>query len=72
MQRNYVINRGNFEIRIDFGKENSKDYTTMVRSEIRNGKVKVVEATTLGKAYKWDKDRINSYLMELYGIEDKE
>lgn len=44
----------------------------MVRSEINNGKVKVVEATTLGKAYKWDKDRINSYLMELYGIEDKE
>lgn len=72
MQRNYVINKGDFEIRVDFGKQNSKDYTTIVKSEVKDGKVKVLYATTLGKASKWNKEMINSYLMELYGIEDNE
>lgn len=72
MKRNYVINKGDFEIRVDFGKQNSKDYTTIVKSEVKDGKVKVLYTTTLGKASKWNKGMINSYLMELYGIEDNE
>lgn len=72
MQRNYVINKGDLEIRVDFGKQNSKDYTTIVKSEVKDGKVKVLYTTTLGKASKWNKEMINSYLMELYGIEDNE
>lgn len=72
MQRNYVINKEDIEIRVDFGKKNSKDYTTLVISEIKDNKVNVISATTLGRACKWDKESINSCLLKLYGLEDKE
>lgn len=69
MQRSYVINKGNREIRIDFGNQKSKDYTTIVVAEVKDNKVTVISATTLGKARKWDKERINGYLAEISGLE---
>lgn len=68
MQRSYVIEKDNKEIRLDFAKENSEDYTTIVVSEIKDNKVSVLSATTLGKAKRWNKERINGYLAEISGL----
>lgn len=69
MQRNYVINKDDLEIRVDFAKQDSQDYTTQVVANVVNNKVSVISATTLGKARKWDKERINEYLAEISGLE---
>ena len=68
MKRNYVINKGNIEIMLDFGDPNKEDYAVMVKSEVKDGKVKVISTTTLGKAKRWDKERINGYLAEISGL----
>lgn len=74
MQRNYTINEGNTEIRVDFG--NQRDYTSYALEVIstidEKGKVSVDKIHYLGCATKWDKDRINMYLMGLYNIDDEE
>lgn len=74
MQRNYTIIEGNTEVRVDFGKE--KDYTSyaieIISTIDKKGKVIVDKVNYLGRAEKWDKDRINMYLMGLYNIDDEE
>lgn len=74
MQRNYTIIEGNTEIRVDFG--NKRDYTSYALEVIstvnERGKVSVDSVHYLGRSEKWDKDRINMYLMGLYNIDDEE
>lgn len=63
MKRNYVINKGNIEIMLDFGDPNKEDYAVMVKSEVKDGKVKVISTTTLGKSKRWDEDAIKLHLI---------
>lgn len=70
MQRSYVIEDGNREIRLDFGKGN--DTAVEVVAENIGGKIHVVYTRTMGKSKYWRKERINAYLLRVMGIEDPE
>lgn len=70
MQRSYTINKGNTEIRVDFGNEHDKStYATEVVSLIGvDNSVTVLSTKYIGKTTNWDKDSINAYLLELFDI----
>lgn len=70
-QRRFTFTKDDIEIMVDFGKEDSDDYSCEVVSRILpNNKVEVLSARTLGKCKKWTMPLINGYLADFYNCRD--
>lgn len=72
-QRRFTFSKDDIEVMVDFGKEDSEDFTCEVVSRILpNNKVQVLSARTLGRCKKWNMLRINGYLADFYECKDEE
>lgn len=64
MQRTYNFKVEDCRIMVDFGQK-PNDLAYEVISKEADGKSEVLSALCIGRAKKWDKERINSYLIEM-------
>lgn len=70
-QRRFTFSKDDIEIMVDFGKEDSEDYTCEVVSRLLpNNKVEVISAASKGCAKNWSYKRINEFLADFYNCKD--